>query len=105
FKILKAAGGELPGKEVLERMRKSLTFTDWEKEIYEKTGYIRWEAIFHFYTVDCAKAGYMRKVKGIWYLTKEGEEAIKKGPVGLLESASSAYKIWATDKKNKEKEL
>lgn len=105
FKILKDAGGELPGREVLDRMRHSLTFNDWEKQTYEKTGYIRWEAIFHFYTVDCAKAGYLRKSKGIWYLTKEGEDAIKKGPVGLLESASSAYKKWATDKKNKAQEL
>ena len=105
FKILKAEGGELPGKEVIDRIRKNIEFTEWEKEIYIKTGYVRWEAILHFYTVDCAKAGYLRKSKGIWYLTQEGEEAIKKGAVGLLESASSAYKKWAADKKNKAKEL
>ncbi len=105
FKILKAEGGQLPGKEVLDRLRQTIRFTDWEKEIYEKTGYVRWESILHFYTVDCAKAGYMRKSKGVWYLTKEGEEAIKLGAVGLLDSASSAYKKWAADKKNKAKEL
>jgi restriction system protein len=105
FKILKVEGGELPGKEVIDRIRKNIQFTEWEKEIYEKTGYVRWEAILHFYTVDCAKAGYLRKSKGVWYLTKEGEDAIKKGPVGLLESASSAYRKWAADKRNKAKEL
>jgi len=104
FKILKAEGGELSGKEVLDRIRHSVQFTDWEKEIYEKTGYVRWESILHFYTIDCAKAGYMRKSKGIWYLTKEGEQAMKRGPVDLLDSASSAYKQWAAEK-NKAKEL
>jgi hypothetical protein len=27
----------------------------------------------HFYTIDCIKAGYLRKTKGVWYLTPEGE--------------------------------
>lgn len=99
FKILKEAGGELSGKEVIDQIRKRIEFNEWEKEIYEKTGYVRWESILHFYTVDCAKAGYMRKLKGIWYLTKEGEEAMKEGPLQLLNSASSAYRIWASNKK------
>jgi restriction system protein len=105
FKILKAEGGELPGKEVIDRVRKNVQFTDWEKEAYEKTGYVRWEAIMHFYTVDCAKAGYLRKSKGIWYLTPEGEQAMKLGPVGLLESASIAYKKWDAKRKAEVKEV
>jgi len=105
FKILKSEGGELPGKEVIDRVRKNVQFTDWEKEVYEKTGYVRWEAIMHFYTVDCAKAGYLRKSKGIWYLTPEGEQAMKLGPVGLLESASIAYKKWDAKRKAEVKEV
>jgi restriction system protein len=105
FKILKSEGGELPGKEVIDRVRNNVQFTDWEKEVYEKTGYVRWEAIMHFYTVDCAKAGYLRKSKGIWYLTPEGEQAMKLGPVGLLESASIAYKKWDAKRKAEVKEV
>lgn len=104
FKILKAEGGELPGKEVIDKVRNNVQFTDWEKEVYEKTGYVRWEAIMHFYTVDCAKAGYLRKSKGTWYLTPEGEQAMKLGPVGLLESASLAYKKWDAKRKAEVKE-
>ena len=100
FEILKEEGGELPGREVIEKIRNKVEFTDWEKEVYEKTGYVRWESILHFYTVDCAKAGYMRKTKGIWYLTPEGEQAMKKGAVGLLESASKAYREWDAKRKN-----
>lgn len=99
FKILKEAGGQLPGREVIEKLRQSLRFSDWEKEIYEKTGYVRWESILHFYTVDCQKAGYLRKDKGIWYLTEDGEKAISLGEIELLESASRAYRKWAADRK------
>jgi restriction system protein len=59
----------------------------------------------HFYTVDCAKAGYLRKSKGTWYLTPEGEQAMKLGPVGLLESASIAYKKWDAKRKAEVKEV
>jgi len=100
FQILKAEGGELPGREVVERIRNKLQFNDWEKGTYEKTGYVRWESILHFFSVDCAKAGYLRKAKGIWYLTPEGEQAMKEGEVGLLESASKAYREWDAKRKN-----
>jgi restriction system protein len=95
FKILKEEGGHLPGKEVLERIRTSVTFNDWEKGTFEKTGNIRWESVLHFFTIDAIKAGYMRKSKGVWYLTPEGETALKKyDPIALLESAQAAYKEW-----------
>lgn len=94
FKILKEAGGELPGREVIQRIRETVEFTDWEKLRYEKTGYIRWESILHFYTIDCMKAGFLQKEKGVWILTSEGEEAMNLGESGLLEAAKTAYRKW-----------
>lgn len=99
LKILKESGGELPGKKVIEKIRNTVSLTEWEKQLYEKTGYVRWESILHFYTIDCIKAGYLRKNKGIWYITKEGEKAIALGPVKLLQTASQLYRNWAADKK------
>jgi restriction system protein len=100
--ILKEEGGSLPGKEIIDRMRQRIEFSDWEREIYEKTGYVRWESILHFFTVDASKAGYMRKSKGVWYITPEGEEALKKyKPVELLESATAAYRKWDAERKSK----
>jgi restriction system protein len=99
FKILKEAGGQLPSKEVIEKIRERVEFTEWEKQVYEKTGYVRWESILHFYTIDAVKAGFLRKNKGIWYLTDEGEKAIKLGPIKLLETASQLYRSWAADNK------
>ena len=102
LQILQESGGELRGKEVVDKVRESLTFDDYESHIYEKTGYVRWESIMHFYTIDCMKAGYLRKQKGIWYLTDEGEEALKLGPEKLLETATRKYREWDKQKKLKE---
>jgi restriction system protein len=95
FLILKENGGQLQGKEVIDKMRDRVKFNEWEKEIYEKSGYVRWESILHFFTIDCIKAGYLRKNKGVWYLTEEGEKAIKLGPVKLLANATKLYREWA----------
>jgi restriction system protein len=102
FKILQEAGGSMKGFEVTEKIRQRLNFDEWEKHRYEKTGYIRWESILHFFTIDCLKAGYMQKNKGTWILTPEGEEALKLGPDGLLQSASKSYREWKNRQKTDE---
>lgn len=105
FKILKESGGQLPGKEVVEKIRSRLTFNEWELGILEKTGNIRWESILHFFTIDCIKAGFLRKSKGTWYLTEEGEKAMSLGAVKLLAEATKLYYVWKGEtikKKSKE---
>lgn len=99
--ILKEAGGELPGKEVIRRVAEKVDLDEWEKERYEKTGYIRWQSIMHFWTIDCIKAGYMRKKKGIWYLTDEGEKALNLGDVKFLQSATEKYREWKANRDSK----
>jgi restriction system protein len=94
FTILKKADGSMRGKEVVDKIRETVKFNDYEKHRYEKTGYIRWESIMHFYTIDCMKAGFLRKQKGVWTLTEEGEKAIKLGPEKLLETATKKYREW-----------
>lgn len=66
----------MPGWEVVNQIGKNVTFTAWDTARYEKTGYIRWQSILHFYTIDAIKAGFLRKQKGVWILTTEGEEAM-----------------------------
>lgn len=101
FKVLKKAGGQLPGKEVVNKVEEITKLTDYEKEPYEKSGYIRWQSILHFHSIDCVKAGYLRKNKGIWTLTDEGEKALKLGPVKLLNSAQKAYRKWKEKQETK----
>jgi restriction system protein len=67
---------------------------EWARQPYEKSGYIRWESILHFFSIDCVKAGFLLKKKGVWYLTPEGEEALKLGEGRLLDNATEAYRKW-----------
>jgi len=99
FKILKKAGGEMRGKEVVDKIRETVSFNEYEMHRYKKTGYIRWESILHFYTIDCMKAGFLRKSKGMWFLTQEGEQAMKLGPEKLLSTATKIYREWDAKRK------
>src|SRR5207249_1677453 len=82
LKILKENGGEMRGRQVLEEVEKRVQLGEWEKQRYEKTGNIRWRSVLHFYTIDLIKAGFLIKKKGIWFLTPEGESALKLGETG-----------------------
>ena len=92
--ILKENDGEMPMREVLKAVEKRVNLDDWARNRYEKTGNIRWKSVLQFYSIDYVKAGYLVKKKGVWYLTPEGYDALKRGPVGLLESAEKAYREW-----------
>ncbi len=104
FQILKEHDGQQPGKEIILQIAKRVTLDDWAKAKYEKSGYIRWQSILHFFSIDCIKAGYLLKKKGIWYLTPEGERAIELGEILLLQTASAKYKEWASTNIIKESE-
>ncbi|MBI4362293.1 MAG: Mrr restriction system protein [Euryarchaeota archaeon] len=94
FQILKEKGGQAPGRDVIAEIEKRVPLDEWAKATYEKSGYVRWQSILHFFSIDCIKAGYLVKKKGVWYLTPEGETAIKLGDVGLLKAATTAYRKW-----------
>ena len=97
LQILKEKGGEAPGREVVAEVEKRVQLDDWAKAIYEKSGYVRWQSMLHFFSIDCIKAGYLVKKKGVWYITPEGEAALPLGDVGLLNTATTAYRKWRGD--------
>lgn len=105
LEVLRDKGGQLPSREVVREVEKRLTLTDHEKARYEKSGYIRWESILHFYTIDLTKAGWLLKKKGIWYITHEGIEALKLPPKELVETASKKYYEWKEKNEPAEEEL
>jgi len=94
FSVLKDNGGEMKGRDVVQAVGDRADLDEWARERYEKTGNIRWQSILHFFTIDCVKAGYLVKKSGIWFLTSEGEEALKLDPETLMESATAAYRKW-----------
>lgn len=104
FKIIKDNDGQMPSKEVTNQTGKKLNLSEYEKERYEKSGYIRWESILHFYSIDCVKAGWLIKKKGVWYITDEGIEALKLSTLDFINTAQQKYKEWEISQKEKEEE-
>lgn len=92
--ILKENGGELSGREVINEVGRRVQLDEWARERYEKTGNIRWQSILHFFTIAGIKAGFLIKKKGIWYLTPEGEKALKLGEMGLFRAIKERYREW-----------
>lgn len=95
--ILRDNGKEMPIRDLVAKVEKSVTLDEWACARYEKSGYVRWQSIFYFFSIDCVKAGYLVKKKGVWYITPEGEEALKLGPEKLLEQAGAAYDKWRSE--------
>ena len=84
LKSLKENNKELHQRQVFLEVEQKVQLDEWAAARYEKTGNVRWQSVLHFYSIDCVKAGYLIKKSGIWYLTPEGEEAVKLGEMGCL---------------------
>lgn len=97
LKVLKDHGGQLPSSQVIEEVGKRVELDEWARSRYEKSGYVRWQSILHFYSIDCCKAGFLVKKRGVWYLTPDGEEALLLGPNELMEKAGKAYRAWRAE--------
>jgi restriction system protein len=95
---LKNAGGQARLKDLFAKAESQLKLTDYEREPYAKSGYIRWQAIVHFYSINCVKAGYIQKSGGKWYLTPDGEEALKLPADEFINSALAKYRAWKISK-------
>ena len=91
--ILQKNSGCMPSKQLMEEVGKSLSLSDWEKEITSKGG-IRWQNIYHFTSVDYVKGGYIIKKNGSWYLTPEGEAILSKSDTEVQLLAMAAYRKW-----------
>ena len=87
-------GGSMPAKELYPFVNENVELTDWEKEPAGKMQYIRWTNSFQFYSIDYQKAGFIVKKSGNWYLTPEGEAALKKTPEEVMNIANDAYHAW-----------
>lgn len=96
LKALSENGGELTRTQLLDILRKTSKLDDWAKGTYEKTGYVRWESILQFYSIDLTKAGYIVKntKNSTWAITAEGENILKQGKEKIFETAQKLYKEW-----------
>ena len=96
LKALSENGGELARSQLMEILKEKAPLDDWAKAVLEKTGYIRWESILQFYSIDLVKAGFITKNRknGTWYITEDGEKALSQGKEKIFNLAREKYKQW-----------
>jgi restriction system protein len=51
-----------------------------------------------FYSSACVKSEFLVKRKGIWYITPEGEAALKLEPIDFLKALDDAYRVWESNR-------
>jgi restriction system protein len=98
FRILLDNPDGLPAREVLERLEKLVTPTDFEKSDYPKQpGIRRFERIVRFATIVPVKAGWLAKSKGRWTVTEEGKKAYERiqDPEKFEREGVRLYRQWA----------
>jgi restriction system protein len=83
-------------KELFPPAEAKLNLSDYEREPYAKSGFIRWQAIVHFNSIPLVKAGFIQKSGGKWHLTDLGKAALAKPAMDLRDSAISSYRRWRT---------
>jgi restriction system protein len=95
FKILMATTDGMRASEALQILACRFTLTPYEADNYE-SGSRRFEKIVRFATVDCVKAGWLVKDKGIWSITDEGRAAHVEltDPEAFYKRACKLYAEW-----------
>ena len=94
FEAMQEAGGSLPLRDIKIEVARRVQLGEHDLKVYEKTGYVRWESVLHFYSIDCVKAGFIRKHSGKWHLTPEGVAVMHLPARDLLDRALKGYKEW-----------
>lgn len=94
FSEIANQGGEARVKDIVPLVEAKLNLTEYEKEVYEKSGYVRWVANLHFYSIESVKAGYITKSGGKWTLTDAGRKALKLSDLEFIRSAKGKYLAW-----------
>ena len=93
FEVLKDNDGKCAGPMVTHEVERRVELDVWARGRYERSGYVRWQAILHSFVAEAMKAGYIKKDKGIWYLTAEGESVMRLGERGLLVTTASGGSV------------
>jgi restriction system protein len=97
FNILMPTPNGLRASEALQKLSERVTLTPYEADSYESGGR-RFDKIVRFATVDCVKAGWLVKDKGIWSITDEGRKVHSElmDPEAFYRQAVKLYKAWRT---------
>lgn len=95
FKLLVEHPDGIQAKDAIKKVASQLTLTEHELGEYQSGGR-RFDKILRFTTVDAVKAGWMRKNKGLWSITDEGQEALDLFPDAedFYSEVSRLFNVW-----------
>ncbi len=99
FDLLIADPSGVKGSSAIAEARKSTQLTEWEKGQYP-SGMIRFDKVLRFATIDCVKAGWLQKEKGVWTATEAGIKAHKQfsDPEAFYKEACRLYALWRSQR-------
>lgn len=105
FDILVLRPEGVRAREALTSLKETLTLSEYEKGAFE-SGQSRFDQIVRFATVDCVKAGWMIKQKGVWLITEEGRKAHSQllDPEEFYRQAVKLYGVWKASQPGSEPE-
>ena len=85
----------LQAKDVIAKVAERCPPNEYENGTYGD-GTRRFDKILRFSSIDCVKAGWLVKQRGIWSITEEGKIALEKYkvPSSFHKEASKLYWIW-----------
>ena len=85
----------MAAREAMNALQSSFVLSEYESGTYP-TGGLRFEKIVRFATVDCSKAGWLRKSNGKWSITETGKHALvtHPDPGNFYREAVRLYKYW-----------
>ena len=95
FNILMLAPDGLRASDAIKTLVGRFTLSAFEADSYESGGQ-RFDKTVRFATVDCVKAGWLVKDKGIWTVTDEGRKAHAEltDPEAFYRRAVKLYNEW-----------
>ena len=102
LQVLMENDDSLRSREVFQQVGKRLELNEYELHIYEKSGYVRWQSVLHFYSISAVKAGWLIKNKGIWYITPQGKEVTTLSNLEYFQLSEEKYKEWYDNQPQKE---
>jgi restriction system protein len=96
FDIVASYPDGVQAATALRELSQKTELTSYEQGSYASTGGRRFEKIVRFATVDCVKAGWLLKNKGIWSVTDAGKKAMLDypKPETFYREAIRLYRAW-----------
>jgi len=105
LQVLMENDDSLRSRDVFQQVEPRLGLNEYELEIYEKSGYVRWQSVLHFYSISPVKAGWLIKDGGVWYITPEGKEVSSLSNIDFFNLSEEKYKEWWEKNKQPRREI